>query len=400
MTARQDLGHGERRARAIIYLKTLSTLVAYILLTWLIHRVYMHRHVPDPELSLALSFVLQQVTAILALLGVSFVAKFYRYYRARQVLRFQPLITETLTLHLMGVDQWTTLRRIRARHVRELDECVAQVLTSISGPERERLVEVARELGLMRRWRQLYRSRSAERRRAAVARLGLLGRTAQGDLLRALRDPDALVKVEAARALAQSGETEMLAAVLDRALDQNVLVRAILTEALRPHAAEICRNAIPPALRSTDAKRVVAALEMLRAWGRSGTIPELPHMLSHISPAVREAALRLVPQTGLTPQCEQQVLQALEGDGAGLRTAAAEVCGRLKLSSSLLLLKRAMRGTAASTTLASAHAMAAMGPKGCTLLETEVVTGGAFPAAAALEALEHAKLNRQETVGM
>jgi hypothetical protein len=400
MTTRQDPVHGERRARAIIYLKTLSTLVAYILLTWLIHRVYMRRHVPDPELSLALSFVLQQVTAILLLLGGSFVAKFVRYYRARQVLLFQPLITEKLTSHLMGTDQWTTLRRIRDRHVRELDECLAQILTSISGPERERLVEVAKDLGLMRRWQQLYRSRSAERRRVAVARLGLLGRIAQGDLLRALHDPDAFVKVEAARALAQSGETEMLAAVFDRALDQNVLVRAILTEALRPHAAEICRNAIPQALRLADGKRVVAALEMLRAWGRSGTVPELSHMLSHINPAVREAALRLVPQAGLTPQCEQQVLQALEEQEAGVRTAAAEVCGQLKIASALLLLKRAMRGTAAAATLASAHAMAAIGPKGCALLETEVVTGGAFPAAAALEALEHAKLNRQLTVGM
>ena len=400
MTARQDLVQGERRARAAIYLKTLSTLGAYILLTWLIHRFYMGRHVPDPELSLALSFALQQVTAILVLLGVSFFAKFVRYYRTRQVMRFQPLITEKLTSHLMGANQWITLRRLRKRHVREMDECLAQILTSISGPERERLVEVARELGLMRRWQQLYRSRNAERRRAAVARLGLLGRIAQRDLLRALRDPDALVKVEAARALAQSGETEMLAAVFNRALDQNVLVRAILTEALRPHAAEICRIAIPRALRSADAKRVVAALEMLRAWGRSGTVPELYYMLSHINPAVREAALRLVPQAGLTPQCEQQVLQALEGQEAGVRTAAAEVCGKLKLASALLLLKRAMRGTAASATLASAYAMAAMGPKGCALLETEVVTGGAFPAAAALEALEHAKLNRQVTVGM
>ena len=400
MTARQDVVQDERRARAIIYLKTLSTLVAYILLTWLIHRVYMHRHVPDPELSLALSFVLQQVTAILVLLGGSFVAKFTRYYLDRQVLRFQPLITEKLTSHLMGADQWTILRRIRDRHVRELDECVAQILTSISAPARERLVEVARELGLMRRWQRLYRSRNAKRRRAAVARLGLLGFMAQRDLLRALQDPDALVKVEAARALAQSGDTEMLAAVFNRALDQNVLVRAILTEALRPHAAEICRSAIPPALRSADAKRVVAALEMLRAWGRSGTIPELYHMLSHMNPAVREAALRLVPQAGLTPQCEQQVLQALEGQEAGVRTAAAEVCGKLKIASALLLLKRAMRGTAAAATLASAHAMAAIGPQGCALLETEVVTGGAFSAAAALEALEHAKLNRQLTAGM
>ena len=400
MTARQDVVQGERRARAIIYLKTLSTLVAYILLTWWIHRVYMHRHVPDPELSLALSFVLQQVTAILVLLGGSFVAKFSRYYRARQVLLFQPLITEKLTSHLMGANQWTILRRICDRHIRELDECVAQILTSISTPARERLVEVARDLGLMRRWQQLYRSRNAERRRAAVARLGLLGRIAQGDLLRALQDPDALVKVEAARALAHSGETEMLAAVFNRALDQNVLVRAILTEALRPHAAEICQSAIPRALRSADGNRVVAALEMLRAWGRSGTVPELYHLLSHIHPAVREAALRLVPQAGLTPQCEQQVLQALEEQEAGVRTAAAEVCGQLKIASALLLLKRAMRGTAAAATLASAHAMAVMGPKGCALLETEVVTGGAFPAAAALEALEHAKLNRQLTAGM
>ena len=400
MTAREDHIQNDRIARAIVYLKTASVLGAYLLLTWLIHRWYMRWHVPDPELSLALSFTVQQLTAIFVLLGASFVVKLVRHYRARQMVLYQDVISSKLTSHLIGADEWITLRQLRERHVREFEACLAGVLASISGPGRERLVEVARELGLVERWRQRYRSRNPRRRRLAVARLGLVGRVAQTDLLRALEDADNLVKVEAARALVKSGESEMLAAVFDMALDQNRLVRAMLTEALRPHVAEICRSALPRALHSADARRVAAALEMLRAWGRSASILELHPMLSHSNPAVREAALHLVPQAALTPQCEQQVLRALEQEDPRVRTVAAEVCGKLRLSSALLLLKRAMRGAEPSAALASAYAMAEMGPKGCAILENEVVGGGAFAAAAALEALERVKLNRQVTAGM
>jgi len=50
--------------------------------------------------------------------------------------------------------------------------------------------------------------------------------------------------------------------------------------------------------------------------------------------------------------------------------------------------------------LAAAHAMAKMGRKGARLLEATVLSEDSFRASAALEALEHSKLNRTLTVGM
>ena len=63
-----DAYRDERNARRAIYLKTLAVLVSYIWLTWLIHHFVMSKHVPDPELSLALAFTLQQVIANFILL--------------------------------------------------------------------------------------------------------------------------------------------------------------------------------------------------------------------------------------------------------------------------------------------------------------------------------------------
>ncbi|MBZ5594659.1 MAG: HEAT repeat domain-containing protein [Acidobacteriia bacterium] len=400
MSARSDPHVPERRARLFIYLKTLCVLLSYIALTWVIHRAYMRKHVPDAELSLALSFTVQQVTAIFTLLAISFATKFVRYYRAQRAARFQPFIRERLILHLNGLDQWTEMRRMRARTPRELEDCLVQILASIHGAGRERLTEVARAFGLLRKWQKQSHTRNAKRRRKAISRLCLLGPLAQPDLLEALHDPDDLVRVEAARALAGSGDAQMLAAVFYMALDQNRLVRAILTEALRPQASELYGVAAPEALRSPDPKRVVAALEILRAWRKSAAIPQLPALLAHGDAAVRAAALHLVPQAGLTPEYEGPIWRAIEDPDAEVRAAAAEVCGKLKLASSLRLLQRALEDTAPRTVLVSAYALAELGVNGCKVLESEVLSGDPLRAAAALEALEHAKLNRAATVGM
>lgn len=400
MTGRADAHCPESRLRRVIYLKMLAVLASYICLTWLIHYLWMRKHVPDAELSLALSFTLQQIIAILTLLGISFAAKFLRYHRAQQAARFHPLIREQLTLHLTGSDHREVLRHMRKRRLREIEDCLVEILASINGSGTERLSEIAHEFGLVRRWRKQYRSRIVRRRRAAVSRLCLIGRSVHADLVDALRDPDPMVKVEAARALARSGEPPMLAEVFRMALEQNLLVRAILTEALRPHACVLCRATVPRALSSTDASRVVAALEMLRAWGRSAHIPKPHALLSHPNPKVRAAALRFLPQAGLTHESESHIWRALGDRDAEVRTAAAEVCGKLRIVSTLLLLKRTMRDAEHGAVLASAYALAEMGPKGSSLLEAEVVAGDSFRAAAALEALEHSKLNRAAIVGM
>jgi uncharacterized membrane protein (DUF485 family) len=400
MSACPDPHTLERRARRVIYLKTLAVLVSYIALTWLIHRTYMHKHVPDRELSLALSFTLQQILAILALLGISFAAKFARYYRAQQAAVFHPNILEKLILHLNGSDQWPLLRHIRKNNLRELEDCLVEILGTINGAGTERLAEVVQEFGLLRKWQNERRSRNAKRRRKAVSRLCLLGPVAQRDLVEALRDRDTLVKVEAARALARWGNEKMLAAVFHLALEQNRLVRAILTEALRPNARELYRRVVPAALRLPDARRVVATLEMLRAWGKSAVIPELPAMLMHHDATVRTAALRLVPQAGMTPECEALIWQSLGDPDAEARVAAAEVCGKLKLSSSLLLLKHALEDDAPEPVLASAYALAELGTRGSQALEDAVLSSNPRRAGAALEALEHFKLNRAATVGM
>ena len=107
-----------------------------------------------------------------------------------------------------------------------------------------------------------------------------------------------------------------------------------------------------------------------------------------------------MPEGGRTPECERQFGNAVEDPDADVRAAAAAVCGKLRLSSALYLLKHSMQDSTPATALASAHALAELGARGCSLLESEVVSGEPLRAAAALEALERVKLNRMATVGM
>jgi len=123
-------------------------------------------------------------------------------------------------------------------------------------------------------------------------------------------------------------------------------------------------------------------------------------MLAHDDAAVRCAALHLAPQTEMTPEIEEQIWLALEDSDSEVRTAAAEVCGKLKLSSSQLLLEHALEDEAPGPVLASAYALAELGTRGCQALENAVLSGNPRRAAAALEALERVKLNRAATVGM
>jgi hypothetical protein len=115
---------------------------------------------------------------------------------------------------------------------------------------------------------------------------------------------------------------------------------------------------------------------------------------------VRVAALNLIPQSGLAVECEQYVWRALEDDHAGVRQAAAEVCGKTRLSSATLMLKKCLRSEDRSEALASAYALAHLGSHGCRILESEVISSGSFSAAASLEALERVKLNRLVMAGI
>jgi HEAT repeat protein len=385
----------ERLARVAIYLKTLAVAIAYVLVTVLTDVLYVKPHIPDSGLAFGFAFCIAQNVFIALLLGVSFSMKFVRRRRALRWQQTQPLILDKISAHLAGMDRLAELRLLQKRRPREIERCVFEVLCAVQGEARLRLSGLAGDLGLTRLWEKQFHSRSKKKRRDAISRLGLLEAGAgAATLLAALSDAEDVVKLEASRSLLRTGGPREIVEVFRAAVRESLLVRAILTEGLRPHAMVLCEKAVPVALASTDVKAVVATIEIVSAWGKCLPLPDLEPLIRHEDAAVRAAALALVPQVGSPKDLEPELVVSLLEENETVRAAAARAAGKLRSASTVPALAVCLAKSGAEATLAAAYALAQSGPEGCRVLEQEVLRTSAFSASAALEALEQVKAGR------
>ena len=385
----------ERIGRWLIYLQTAGTALAYVLAVFIADAFYVARHVSDSGMAFGYSFVLVQGGLIGFLFLLSLAIKAVRRHRENCWDRFRPIILEKTLASMAGTAAVGELALLQKRHPREVERCIAELLASVHGEAHGRLVNIAVALGQVERWKDQYRSSMKSRRQAAISRLAhLRSDLATPTLILALVDPDDEIKLEASRALIRgSGESE-IGAVFHMATRDSLLVRAVLTEALRPHALTVSRSALPAALASPDAKIVRTALEILRAWGKYLPLPSPAPLLCHQDAGVRAAALAILPQTARPLQFEPEVLRLLLDPNESVRAAAAEVAGRLRLVSAAGRLRTCLNDGPAAVTVAAAYALAGIGPDGCSLLEEHVLVTRAQSAAAALEALEQMRAGR------
>jgi HEAT repeat protein len=254
---------------------------------------------------------------------------------------------------------------------------------------------LAADLGLIERWREQYRSMRLSKRREAI---GWMGRLVHDEaipvLLRALSDPDDEIKLEAARSLIRSSGEREIAEVFRTAVRESLLIRAVLTEALRAHAAMLCRNVLPGELASPTAKHVRTALEIVRAWGKMLPLPAPVPLLRHEDSGVRVAALAILPQYGEAAAFGPEIVRLLGDADERVRAAAAQTAGRLHLGSAAEALHTCLLADGADAVVAAAYALAQIGETGWRMLEKEVLGPRRASAAAALEALEQLKSER------
>ncbi len=261
----------------------------------------------------------------------------------------------------------------------------------------DRLCDLSLRLGLLNDWVAEARSRDPIRRRAAYVRLAFVSgyepcRRVIGELLfQALNDADPEVWLCACRAMIQSGSREQVEAVFKLAVGRSALVRILLTEPLRRHAAQLCERAVPEALRSEDSKRVLAALDILVAWERAIPIEDLRGLLEHRSRDIRIQSLRLAPLVPLVPENRAAIVRALVDKDPEVSTAAALSAGRLQIAEALPLLARMLRLAPAELARTAAAALADMPPRGWETLEELSVSDNPVTAAAALGALGRAR---------
>ncbi len=316
--------------------------------------------------------------------------------------RVLPQVREALVDYLSGSNDRSRLDEFAQRHRAALEAALLAFQGSAGGSARDRLCALALDVGLVRQWTEGTRSRDVMRRRACFARLAFVSsfepcrRISAEVLQQAIADPDAEVRLAAARGLLHTGDTSLVERVFHMAISESLLMRVLLTEDLRRHAVTLSQRAIPEVLRGVDPGRLAAALEMLAAWERVIPVTDLGDLLEHIDPRVRLQAIRLAPLVAAQARHQRSILTALDDPDPELRLAAAHASARISLLAAMPALARSLRLGPARSARAAAAALAEMPPRGWETLEELSAGPNQVTAAAAREAL--ARIHRRVLV--
>jgi HEAT repeat protein len=325
--------------RTAIWSETLLMIAVYAFAIWAAEKYLVS--VESRDVALALAFVIVQTTAIILTLAALFVRK---TLQMRATLRSEQLrgeLQEALALEAAGQDQLRHLRSLQSRSRRDVENGIADFLAAIRGPASARIVALAQKLGI--------------------------------------ETPDPADRLERLFAAAAAG---------------SLLTRAAITEELEPDAAQLASVQIPRALTSSDPSRVLAALDMLRAWKRVLPVRNVEALLHHDSGAVRAAALRALPWVE-SIDAPRTVRIGLRDRDPRVRIAAADAAARMGLEDAMPQLAENLAGDDRDVALASAFALASLSG-GAKLLEQTLTSPNRTAASLALEALEKASMQRLE----
>jgi HEAT repeat protein len=306
--------------------------------------------------------------------------------RAADSAAVAPVLHNAVVDYLSGSSDETVFRRYAKTHREDLGKELLRFQPTVNGSARDRLCELALKLELVNDWCDRLASRDVVHRRTALSHLAFVCayepcRRVAGDLLpRALKDPDEEVRLLASRALLQAGDAKEVERVFELAISPNLLTRIVLTEDLRRHAGELCREAVPAVQRSKDPRRIRALLEVLVGWERAIPLQNLGEFLNHPDRDIRILALQLAPLVALALEDRLAIIRALDDEDADVRTLAVATAGRLKMEEAVPELVRCLLRGPVGPARQAAAALAAMPPPGWRVLEE--LSANAVPAIA------------------
>jgi HEAT repeat protein len=324
---------------------------------------------------LPLATGLAVIPCVLAIaLGIfSMIAKSFRYSAEQRAARISPEIRETLAGVAVGDGGRERLGWLARQHARPFESIFTEFLVSFRGPINAELRILAVELGLAGRWRRATQSRNFLVQKAALANLGRIGQAIDPGLL---AHPLEQTRIEAACALLASGSPDAPAQVFQMLPEQSLLGRILLADSLRPFATEICGRYMADSIRSSDARRARACVDLLRAWERWIPIPGFSQLVAGRDINLRLAALPALRYASTTEQeAAHEVIALLEFADEHAQAHAAKAASELGISASIPLLVSQLRKSGPVPALAAAKALAQLGPEGWELLENEIYTG-------------------------
>lgn len=309
----------------------------------------------------------------------------------------RPRLQAALVEFLAGGTDDSVFRLYIRTHPADIAESILLFQTTVGGSARDRLCGLALDLGLVQQWCEEGGSRDLVRRRAAFASLAFACvyepcRRVAGDLLlQALNDGDEEVRLSACRGLVLAGGKEQIQHLFALAIQPNLLTRIVLTEELRRHAMALAAGPVREALRSGDAPRVRATLEILVAWERAIPLEELREFLEHRDRDIRVLAFRLASFVSVDVESRLALVRSLHDADARIRGLAIIAVGRQKMTEAIPELALCLRREGLEQARHAADALAAMPPQGWRTLKELSASPNPVTALAAGEALARAR---------
>lgn len=331
--------------------------------------------------------------ALLPLLAAGIAARRSRRRRSAASAAAKPAIQEALAIYLGGNSDLERLRALSKANPKETEQSMLAFRARI-GVGGERLGDLALKLGLVQRWCSAAESPDSGVRRRGFARMAAFAcyepvRRYIGDIpVKALGDPDELVRMEAARAVAASDNIEEIERVFDLVLADSPMIRVLVAPELRQHANRLCKSAVPKALRSPYPSVLRTALRVLASWERTLPIPDLGGLAEHPDVDVRIETMQLLPMLPMSSENRSALIRGLADGDLRVSTAAIASIGRLKLPEGIGQLTSCLRRGSEELARAAAMVLAGMPPAGLLALEGQIPNPDPIASGAAREALE------------
>jgi HEAT repeat protein len=315
-----------------------------------------------------LAIILWAVTVMFALnvmmIAVTLGIKAARVLRRRRTQTKIERLEAALDQTLISGEVPPALRHLGNRDLDLLATMMVEYLSLLRGTERDRLVRLAKETGLVRAYFDRLRSRGRWRKARAAENLGYFGGPeAAAPLANLLAHRDETLRAVAARALAHIGTPEAAGALAQMLNDPSELTRLRMAENLERigtlavgSLSETLERGNPPArvlaARVLGNLRVHDARPALRETMREGAFPDL-----------RAQAALALGKIG-DPDDIPALLEAAEDGAWPVRAQVASALGAIGDVSTIPTLQKLTVDTEWWVRLNASRALANMGPAG------------------------------------
>jgi len=256
---------------------------------------------------------------------------------------------------------------------------------SLGGDQKQRLADVAAEIGLLDRAERWCRSRRWGRRLRGARLLTLLGggEAVVGGLL---DDPRPEVRAQAAQWAAEHPEPELVARLLAMLSHAEPLCRFTVKDSLA-RMGGACADPLLAYIVAAGGAPVPSALEVAVGVADARFLAPALDLCTSGDPRIRALAARLVAAVGGT-EATDRLGELLTDPEPGVRAAAAKALGRLAHWPTTAALATCLRDPSWEVRRAAAIALRAMGAVGILLLRRALTDPDRFARDMARQVLE------------